>query len=73
MTDVEILILLCLYIASSVAVLNGYMKWSSNNYTMQQTWMGLVIDILVMHILTFSGMFALIGAVCIFFNLVGLL
>ncbi|UYE96452.1 hypothetical protein [Pseudomonas phage vB_PaeP_4029] len=49
------------------------MKWSSNNYTMQQTWMGLVIDILVMHVLTFSGMFALIGAVCIFFNLVGLL
>ncbi|AKF14045.1 hypothetical protein PP-LIT1_gp11 [Pseudomonas phage LIT1] len=73
MSDVEILILLCLYIASSVAVLNGYMKWSANNYTMQATWYGLVIDIFVMHILTFSGMFALIGAVCIAFNLIGLL
>lgn len=73
MTDVEILILLCLYIASTVAVLNGFMKWSANNYTMQQTWMGLVIDIVVMHALTFSGMFAVIGAVCLFFGLVGLL
>ncbi|WNV46197.1 hypothetical protein [Pseudomonas phage PASB7] len=49
------------------------MKWSSNNYTMQATWFGLVIDIFVMHILTFSGMFALIAAVCIAFNLIGLL
>lgn len=73
MTDVELLILLCLYIASSVAVLKGYMKWSAHNYTMQQTWVGLVIDIIVLHVFTFSGMFALIGAVCIAFSLVGLL